>query len=153
MVEQARMLLTPNEAGPEFQQKYFISVQESPEVVLAHAEFAEAARSREAFKGSALGGVGRRQIGSRSQEAGTQRAEKSATGTTAARMLSALLYYVRISLVGSGFGFHAMLIKGAREFVGDLAKRLYPQFDDVPTSRPAFRPSTTRLKVTTVHNR
>ena len=41
MVEQARMLLTPNEAGPEFQQKYFVSVQESPEVVLAHAEFAK----------------------------------------------------------------------------------------------------------------
>jgi hypothetical protein len=41
MVEQARMLLTPNEAGPEFQQKYFASVQDSPEVVLAHAEFAK----------------------------------------------------------------------------------------------------------------
>ena len=41
MVEQARMLLTPNEAGPEFQQKYFASVQESPEVVLAHADFAK----------------------------------------------------------------------------------------------------------------
>jgi len=40
MIEQARMLLTPNEAGPEFQQKYFESVQGSPEVVLAHAEFA-----------------------------------------------------------------------------------------------------------------
>lgn len=39
MVEQARMLLTPNEAGQEFQQKYFLSVQESPEVVLAHAAF------------------------------------------------------------------------------------------------------------------
>lgn len=42
LVEQARMLLTPNEAGPEFQQKYFASVQQSPEVVLAHAEFAKA---------------------------------------------------------------------------------------------------------------
>lgn len=41
MIEQARMLLTPNEAGPEFQEKYFLSVQESPEVVLAHAEFAK----------------------------------------------------------------------------------------------------------------
>ncbi|HKO96721.1 MAG TPA: hypothetical protein VJU86_07010 [Pyrinomonadaceae bacterium] len=40
MVDQARVLLTPNEAGPEFQQKYFLSVQDSPEVVLAHAEFA-----------------------------------------------------------------------------------------------------------------
>jgi hypothetical protein len=40
MIDQARMLLTPNEAGPEFQQKYFLSVQESPEVVLAHAAFA-----------------------------------------------------------------------------------------------------------------
>ena len=28
------------ETGGEFQQKYFISVQQSPEVVLAHAEFA-----------------------------------------------------------------------------------------------------------------
>jgi len=41
MIEQARMLLTPSEAGPEFQQKYFESVQGSPEVVLAHAEFAK----------------------------------------------------------------------------------------------------------------
>jgi len=41
MIEQAKMLLTPNESGPEFQQKYFLSVQESPEVVLAHAEFAK----------------------------------------------------------------------------------------------------------------
>lgn len=41
IIEQARMLLTPNEAGAEFQQKYFLSVQESPEVVLAHAEFAK----------------------------------------------------------------------------------------------------------------
>jgi hypothetical protein len=41
MIEQARMLLTPNQAGPEFQQKYFESVQGSPEVVLAHAEFAK----------------------------------------------------------------------------------------------------------------
>jgi hypothetical protein len=41
MIEQARMLLTPNEAGPEFQQKYFESVQRSPEVVLAHADFAK----------------------------------------------------------------------------------------------------------------
>jgi hypothetical protein len=41
LIEQARMLLTPNEAGQEFQQKYFLSVQESPEVVLAHAAFAK----------------------------------------------------------------------------------------------------------------
>lgn len=40
LIEQCRLLLTPNEGGPEFQKKYFISVQESPEVVLAHAEFA-----------------------------------------------------------------------------------------------------------------
>lgn len=40
LIEQTRMLLTPNESGPEFQRKYFASVQESPEVVLAHAEFA-----------------------------------------------------------------------------------------------------------------
>lgn len=40
LIDEARILLTPNEAGPEFHQKYFASVQESPEVVLAHAEFA-----------------------------------------------------------------------------------------------------------------
>ncbi len=40
LMQQARLLLTPNEAGPEFQRKYYASVQESPEVVLAHAEFA-----------------------------------------------------------------------------------------------------------------
>lgn len=39
LIEQSRLLLTPNESGPEFQRKYFASVQESPEVVLAHAEF------------------------------------------------------------------------------------------------------------------
>lgn len=41
LIEQARILLTPNEAGPEFQRKYFASMQHSPEVVLAHAEFAK----------------------------------------------------------------------------------------------------------------
>ena len=40
LIQQSRLLLTPNEGGPEFQRKYFASVQESPEVVLAHAEFA-----------------------------------------------------------------------------------------------------------------
>ncbi|HKO44969.1 MAG TPA: hypothetical protein VJU84_16955 [Pyrinomonadaceae bacterium] len=40
LIQQSRLLLTPNEGGPEFQRKYFTSVQESPEVVLAHAEFA-----------------------------------------------------------------------------------------------------------------
>jgi hypothetical protein len=40
LIQQSRLLLTPNEAGPEFQRKYYASVQESPEVVLAHAEFA-----------------------------------------------------------------------------------------------------------------
>jgi hypothetical protein len=39
LIDQSRLLLTPNESGPEFQRKYFTSVQESPEVVLAHAEF------------------------------------------------------------------------------------------------------------------
>jgi hypothetical protein len=41
LIQQSRLLLTPNEGGPEFQRKYFTSVQESPEVVLAHAEFAK----------------------------------------------------------------------------------------------------------------
>ena len=41
LIQQSRLLLTPNEAGPEFQRKYYASVQESPAVVLAHAEFAK----------------------------------------------------------------------------------------------------------------
>lgn len=40
LIEHSRILLTPNELGDEFQRKYFAAVQESPEVVLAHAEFA-----------------------------------------------------------------------------------------------------------------
>lgn len=41
LIEQSRLLLTPSEAGDEFQRKYFASVQQSPEVVLAHGEFAK----------------------------------------------------------------------------------------------------------------
>jgi hypothetical protein len=41
LIEEARLLLVPAESGAEFQQKYFTSVQQSPEVVLAHAEFAK----------------------------------------------------------------------------------------------------------------
>ena len=41
LIDEARFLLVPTEAGTEFQQKYFASVQQSPEVVLAHAEFAK----------------------------------------------------------------------------------------------------------------
>jgi hypothetical protein len=40
LVQQAKMLLTPSESGSEFQRKYFAAMQQSPEVVLAHAEFA-----------------------------------------------------------------------------------------------------------------
>lgn len=40
LIEQSRILLTPTESGNEFQRKYFVSVQQSPEVVLAHSEFA-----------------------------------------------------------------------------------------------------------------
>jgi hypothetical protein len=40
LVQQARMLLTPAEAGSEFQKKYFAAMQQSPEVVVAHSEFA-----------------------------------------------------------------------------------------------------------------
>jgi len=40
LIEQSRILLTPTESGSEFQRKYFASVQQSPEVVLAHSEFA-----------------------------------------------------------------------------------------------------------------
>ena len=41
LVQQARMLLVPVESGDEFQRRYFEAVQKSPEVVLAHAEFAK----------------------------------------------------------------------------------------------------------------
>ena len=40
LIQQATILLTPSEAGSEFQKKYFAAIQESPEVVLAHSEFA-----------------------------------------------------------------------------------------------------------------
>ena len=40
LVQQANMLLTPSESGSEFQKKYFAAMQQSPEVVLAHSEFA-----------------------------------------------------------------------------------------------------------------
>ncbi|HVQ37641.1 MAG TPA: hypothetical protein VMS31_08910 [Pyrinomonadaceae bacterium] len=40
LVQQARILLTPSETGSEFQRKYSGAIQQSPEVVLAHAEFA-----------------------------------------------------------------------------------------------------------------
>jgi len=42
LIQQSRMLLTPLESGDEFQRKYFEAIQQSPEVVLAHAEFAKA---------------------------------------------------------------------------------------------------------------
>lgn len=40
LVRQASILLTPAESGSEFQRKYFAAMQQSPEVVVAHAEFA-----------------------------------------------------------------------------------------------------------------
>ena len=40
LIQQAKMLLTPSQSGPEFQRKYFTAMQQSPEVVLAHSEFA-----------------------------------------------------------------------------------------------------------------
>ena len=40
LIEQSRILLTPSEAGGEFQKKYFAAMQDSPEVVMAHSEFA-----------------------------------------------------------------------------------------------------------------
>jgi hypothetical protein len=40
LIQQATLLLTPSEAGSEFQKKYFLAMQQSPEVVLAHSEFA-----------------------------------------------------------------------------------------------------------------
>jgi hypothetical protein len=41
LIEQSSLLLTPAESGAEFQRKYFASMQQSPEVTLAHAEFAQ----------------------------------------------------------------------------------------------------------------
>jgi hypothetical protein len=40
LIRQASILLTPSEAGSEFQKKYFAAMQQSPEVVLGHSEFA-----------------------------------------------------------------------------------------------------------------
>ncbi|MEP6568265.1 MAG: hypothetical protein ABJC10_00690 [Acidobacteriota bacterium] len=40
LIQQANNLLTPSESGNEFQKKYFTAMQQSPEVVLAHAGFA-----------------------------------------------------------------------------------------------------------------
>lgn len=40
LIQQARILLTPTESGSEFQKKYFAAMQQSPEVVVAHSEFA-----------------------------------------------------------------------------------------------------------------
>jgi len=42
LLSQSKILLTPLESGDEFQRKYFAAMQESPEVVLAHGEFAKA---------------------------------------------------------------------------------------------------------------
>jgi hypothetical protein len=42
LIRQAEILLTPSQSGTEFQRKYFATMQQSPEVVLAHAEFARA---------------------------------------------------------------------------------------------------------------
>ena len=42
LISQSKMLLTPLESGEEFQRKYFNAMQQSPDVVLAHAEFARA---------------------------------------------------------------------------------------------------------------
>lgn len=38
VTEQAGLLLTPSETGAQFQRKYFESLQNSPDVVLTHAE-------------------------------------------------------------------------------------------------------------------
>lgn len=40
LIQQANILLTPSETGSAFQKKYFTAMQQSPEVVLAHSEFA-----------------------------------------------------------------------------------------------------------------
>jgi hypothetical protein len=40
LIQNATLLLTPKETGSEFQRKYFVAMQQSPEVVVAHSEFA-----------------------------------------------------------------------------------------------------------------
>ncbi|HEY6231470.1 MAG TPA: hypothetical protein VIW64_09400 [Pyrinomonadaceae bacterium] len=40
LIEQAKLLLTPADSGTDFQKKYFQAMQQSPEVVVAHSEFA-----------------------------------------------------------------------------------------------------------------
>ena len=40
LIQQAGILLTPSESGTEFQKKYFAAMQQSPEVLLGHSEFA-----------------------------------------------------------------------------------------------------------------
>lgn len=42
LIRQATILLTPSESGSEFQRKYFVATQQSPEVAVAHSEFAKA---------------------------------------------------------------------------------------------------------------
>jgi hypothetical protein len=42
LLEEANLLLKPSDSGSEFQRKYFAAMQLSPEVVLAHSEFANA---------------------------------------------------------------------------------------------------------------
>ena len=41
LIQQADLLLTPAESGSEFQKKYAVAMQQSPEVVQAHSEFAK----------------------------------------------------------------------------------------------------------------
>ena len=41
LMEQSRILLSPAELGSEFQRKYFTAMQQSPEVVVGHSEFAK----------------------------------------------------------------------------------------------------------------
>lgn len=38
LIERARTLLAPSEAGSQFQKNYFLALQQSPDVVLLHSE-------------------------------------------------------------------------------------------------------------------
>jgi hypothetical protein len=38
LIERAKSLLTPAEEGSEFQKNYFLALQQSPDVVLLHAD-------------------------------------------------------------------------------------------------------------------
>ena len=45
LIERAKALLAPSEAGTQFQKNYFLALQQSPDVVLLHSEIMKLLRS------------------------------------------------------------------------------------------------------------